>query len=122
MPDTTAERRSALRRPQVLTTEVVALPRGAKLFARTSNVRRSGCYVDTLNPLPNGSKVRLRITHHDEVFEGVGRIVYVSPAWAWTLRLKPSPRRSRPSCSDGSRLPKNTLHVAQKEAGADRAI
>jgi hypothetical protein len=34
--------------------EVVELPRGARLHARTSDISRSGCYIDTLNPIPQG--------------------------------------------------------------------
>jgi hypothetical protein len=79
MPDVTVERRSAPRYPMVLAAEVVELPRGAKLNARTSDISQTGCYIDTLNPTPKDSKVRLRFTHHDEVFEAVGRVVYVSP-------------------------------------------
>ena len=52
---------------------------GAKLSARTADISRTGCYIDTLNPVSQGSPVRLRITHRDEVFEAIGRIVYVSP-------------------------------------------
>lgn len=78
MPDVTVERRSAPRRPLVLAAEVVELPRGAQLSARTSDVSRTGCYVDTLNPIPCGSRVRIRITHEEENFEAIGRIVYVS--------------------------------------------
>jgi Ribonuclease G/E len=78
MPDVTVEWRSAPRYPLVLAAEVVELPRGAKLGARTSDISRTGCYIDTLNPIPKGSQIRLRITHHEEVFEAVGRIVYVS--------------------------------------------
>jgi Ribonuclease G/E len=79
MPDVTVERRSAPRYPLVLAAEVVELPRGAKLAARTSDISRTGCYIDTLNPVAKGSQVRLRITHHDQVFEAIGRVVYVSP-------------------------------------------
>ncbi|MGB7727280.1 MAG: PilZ domain-containing protein [Candidatus Acidiferrum sp.] len=78
MPDVTVERRSAPRHPLVLAAEVVELPRGAKLVARTSDISRTGCYIDTLNPIPQGSQVRVRITHHAEIFEAIGRIVYVS--------------------------------------------
>ncbi len=78
MPDVTVERRSAPRHPLVLAAEVVELPRGAKLAARTSDISRTGCYIDTLNPIPQGSQVRVRITHHQEIFEAVGRVVYVS--------------------------------------------
>ena len=78
MPDVTVERRSAPRYPLVLAAEVVELPRGAKLSARTADISRTGCYIDTLNPVPQGSQVRLRFTHHNEVFEAVGKVVYVS--------------------------------------------
>ena len=78
MPDVTVERRGAPRYQLVLAAEVVELPRGAKLSSRTADVSRSGCYIDTLNPVPQGSRVRLRITHHDEIFESIGRVVYVS--------------------------------------------
>jgi hypothetical protein len=80
MPDVTAERRSAPRYPLVLAAVVVELPRGAKLAARAADISHTGCYIDTLNPIPRGSQVRLRLTHHDEVFEAIGRVVYVSPS------------------------------------------
>ncbi len=79
MPEVTVERRSAPRYPLVLAAEVVELPRGAKLAGRTSDISRSGCYIDTLNAIPKGSQVRVRLIHHDEVFQALGRVVYVSP-------------------------------------------
>jgi len=78
MPDVTVERRGAPRYAMVLSAEVVELPRGAKLSARTSDISLSGCYIDTLNPIPQGSTVRVRVTHHEEVFEATGQVVYVS--------------------------------------------
>lgn len=76
MPEVTVERRSAPRYPMVLAAQVLELPRGAKLSARTSDISRTGCYIDTLNPSPVGTRVRLRITHHEEIFEAVGSVVY----------------------------------------------
>ncbi|HEY2118768.1 MAG TPA: PilZ domain-containing protein [Candidatus Acidoferrum sp.] len=58
---------------------MVELPRGARLSARTSDFCSTGCYVDTLNPVRAGAKIRLRCTHHDEQFEAIGVVVYVSP-------------------------------------------
>jgi PilZ domain len=78
MPDVTVERRSAPRHAMVLAAEVVELPRGAKLNARTADISRTGCYIDTLNPVPQGSEVRVRLTHDAETFVAVGRVVYVS--------------------------------------------
>jgi hypothetical protein len=78
MPDVTVERRNSPRYAMVLAAEVVELPRGARMLARTSDISRSGCYVDTLNPVPQGSRVRIRFTHHQEEFEAIGSVVYVS--------------------------------------------
>lgn len=78
MPDVTVERRSAPRQALVLAAEVVELPRGARLIARTSDVSQTGCYIDTLNPVPQGSQIRVRLTHNNEVFEAIAKVVYVS--------------------------------------------
>ena len=78
MPDVTVERRSAPRYPLVLAADVVELPRGAKMCARTADISRTGCYIDTLNPIPQGCLVLVRITHHQEIFEATARVVYVS--------------------------------------------
>lgn len=78
MPEVTVERRSAPRYAMVLAAEVVELPRGAKLSARTADISRTGCYIDTLNPVPPSSRVLVRITHHEETFESEAHVVYVS--------------------------------------------
>ena len=78
MSDVTVERRSAPRHAMVLAAEVIELPRGAKLNARTADISLTGCYIDTLNPVPQGSEVRLRLTHGTETFVALGRVVYVS--------------------------------------------
>jgi hypothetical protein len=78
MPDVTVERRSALRHAMILAAEVLELPRGSKLNARTADISRTGCYIDTLNPIPQGSEVRLRLTRGTETFVASGRVVYVS--------------------------------------------
>ena len=79
MANVAVERRAAPRIAMVLSAEVVELPQRARLAARTADISASGCYVDTLNPLPKDSQVRIRLAHHDEIFEALGRIVYVSP-------------------------------------------
>ena len=57
-------------------TEVESEPR---LSARTSDVSRTGCYVDTLNPIPQGKLVRVVLNGGEESFESRGRVMYVSP-------------------------------------------
>jgi PilZ domain len=69
MPDVTVER-SAPRHAMVLAAEVVELPSGAKLTARTADISRTGCHIDTLNPIPQGSEVRVRLARLDRWFSG----------------------------------------------------
>lgn len=45
----------------------------------TSDLSLFGCHVDTLKPLPPGTKVRIKITHRSESFEALGRVVFVRP-------------------------------------------
>lgn len=79
MPDLPVERRAAKRQPMVLAAQVLELPHGTKLTAQTSDISRTGCYIDTLHPNPVGSKVLLRITHFDELLEAAGPVIYISP-------------------------------------------
>jgi len=51
----------------------------ARLSARTSDVSRTGCYVDTLNPIPQGKLVRVVLNSGEESFKSRGRVIYVSP-------------------------------------------
>ena len=54
--DVLVDRRSAPRVPMVLGAEIVELPRGARLNARSADISRTGVYIDTLNPIPSGSR------------------------------------------------------------------
>jgi len=78
MPDA-KDRRAAERFPLVLVAEIVAIAGGVLLHARTSDVSRTGCYVDTLNPVPSGTQVRIRLTRAREVFTTTAKVVYASP-------------------------------------------
>ena len=62
----------------MLSAVVTELPSGARLNARTADISRSGCYIDTLNPVPQGSRVRIKLQHNEEMFECLGVVVYVS--------------------------------------------
>ena len=72
MANVAVERRAAPRIAMVLSAEVVELPQRAKLAARTADSEYGPS-------VPKDSQVRIRLTHHDEIFEALGRIVYVSP-------------------------------------------
>jgi hypothetical protein len=79
MSDASTDRRSAPRYPLILSAEVTDKVSGAKLTARTADVSQTGCYIDTLNPIPAGSQVHVRLQHEEEIFESHGRVVYISP-------------------------------------------
>jgi hypothetical protein len=59
MADATAKRRRATRYRLVLAADVVEVSSGARLNTRTSDISSTHCYLDTLNPVPKGSQVRL---------------------------------------------------------------
>jgi PilZ domain len=87
MPDVMADRRDAPRFPLILIAETKEVATGAKMMARTSDVSRTGCYLDTLNPIPKGSMIQLRLTRGEEVFQTQAKVVYVSPGRGMGVRF-----------------------------------
>jgi PilZ domain len=84
------DRRDAQRLPLILAVEVTEVDSGARLSARTSDVSRTGCYVDTLNPSPSGTVVRVKFNHDGEQLDLLARIVYVSPRLGMGVRFDES--------------------------------
>lgn len=70
------KRRAVRRCPLVASAEVSESVSGTRLSARTSEIGLGGCYVDTLNPLPEGMLVQLRILRDNGVFETKAKVVY----------------------------------------------
>lgn len=87
MPNAIADRRDAPRYPLILVAEVIEIATGGKLLARTSDVSRTGCYVDTLNPAPKGTQIQLRLIRGKESFETQAKVVYVSPGLGMGIRF-----------------------------------
>jgi hypothetical protein len=88
------------RYPFIADAELLEESSGARMSSRTSDLSLNGCYVDTINPLPDGTLVHLRIfteTHafeapatvvHSQAFLGMGmRFRDVRPESAQVLRL-----------------------------------
>jgi hypothetical protein len=61
-----AERRTEPRTPLIAEADVADIASGVKLSARVSDLSLSGCYLDALTPLPEGSDVHLRIDFNNE--------------------------------------------------------
>ena len=79
MADSFKERRAAPRYPLILIAEVTDRLSSAKFTARTSDVSRTGCYLDMLNPLPRGTQIHVHMQSEKEKFERSGTVIYVSP-------------------------------------------
>ena len=69
------ERRSP-RFPFIASAQVVETRTEARLQARTSDISREGCYLDMLNPLPTGTRLRVNVTHGNQQIEAIGRVVH----------------------------------------------
>lgn len=75
-PMRTANRRSVRRCAFVASVEVTELRSGALLSARISELGVGGCYVDALNPFPEGALVGLRILRDSGVFKAKAKVIY----------------------------------------------
>jgi hypothetical protein len=84
-PLRTAKRRSVLRCPLVASAEVTELRSGAVLSTRISELGVGGCYVDALNPFPEGTQVALRILRDQGVFETMAQVVYCDSSFGMGL-------------------------------------
>jgi hypothetical protein len=69
------ERRSP-RFPFIASAQVVETRTDARLQARTSDISREGIYLDMLNPLPTGTRLKINVTHHDKQLDAVGLVVH----------------------------------------------
>jgi PilZ domain len=56
--------------------EVMETPAGTWLKARLSDLSLRGCYVDTLHPLPIGTRIRLRIVRDNIILEALATVIY----------------------------------------------
>jgi hypothetical protein len=83
--DFPTKRRSVRRCAFVASAEVTELSSGARLSARTSELGLGGCYIDALNPFPQGALVQLRIVRDQGVFETQAKVVYCDPRFGMGL-------------------------------------
>jgi hypothetical protein len=74
-----ADRRVNPRYPLILVAAVTEVASGMKLNARTSDVSRTGCYIDSLNPMPAGTPICVKLIQGGEEVEVRGTVMYVSP-------------------------------------------
>jgi hypothetical protein len=61
------------------TVELLEAQHETRVNARTGDLSFHGCYVDTMNPFPAGSKVRVTITHLGTTFTATGTVAHSRP-------------------------------------------
>lgn len=76
----TRKERAVRRCPFVASAEVTDTNSDTRLSARISELGIGGCYVDALNPFPEGTSVTIRILRDQGAFETKGEVVYCHPA------------------------------------------
>jgi hypothetical protein len=74
-----SERRRAPRYPFIADAEVTEIATDTKLNAKTSDLSIGGCFLDMLNPSPEGTEIRVKISHASTTFTARGRVVFVFP-------------------------------------------
>jgi len=80
MSETIVDRRVSPRRPLILVAVVEHVDRSSTaLRGRTSDVSRGGCFIDALNPMSVGTKVRIKLQSGNQVFETTGSVASVDP-------------------------------------------
>jgi hypothetical protein len=64
------------RYPFIASAELLEDNSGARMSSRISDLSLKGCYVDTVNPLPDGTLVHLRIFTETHAFEAPATVVH----------------------------------------------
>jgi PilZ domain-containing protein len=71
-----AERRGTERHMFTAGADIRELSSGARFSTRTTDLGPGGCFVDTANPFPVGSKLQLNLHKGKSNFETAGTVVY----------------------------------------------
>jgi len=79
------KQRAVRRCPLVASAEVTDVASGTRLSARTSELGVGGCYIETLNPFPEGTAVDVRIVRDQGVFEAKAKVVYTHTSFGMGL-------------------------------------
>jgi PilZ domain-containing protein len=74
-----SQRRRSSRYPFIAAAELTEPISGARLKASTSDLGFNGCFLDTINPLPQGTIINIQITYQGEVFAAGGVVAHWRP-------------------------------------------
>jgi PilZ domain len=68
--------RRSPRIPFIAAAEIIEVDTEVRLTARTGDLSQGGCYLDMVNPLPQGTAVKVAIAHGDRTFGATAKVVY----------------------------------------------
>ena len=88
-----AERRQYTRYPFTAALEAFEPASQTRIQGRTADLSRGGCYVDTMNPFPAQTRVKMRITKDQRSFQGQATVVYSVAGMGMGLRFEPTEPR-----------------------------
>jgi hypothetical protein len=74
-----SERRRSPRYQFVADTEIIEIASNTRLGGRSSDLSMGGCFLDMLNPSPEGTEIRVTVHHASASFTALGRVVFVFP-------------------------------------------
>jgi hypothetical protein len=74
-----SERHRAPRHSFVVGIDVTDLQSEKHLAAHIKDLNLLGCYVESMTPFPEGTKIRLNISHAGMNFSAIGKVAYSRP-------------------------------------------
>jgi PilZ domain len=82
-----SERRGASRYPFSASAELTESSSAAPTKVHTSNLGSNGCFLDTNNPLPEGTIVSIQITYQGQVFAARAVVAHSDPNTGMGLKF-----------------------------------
>jgi PilZ domain len=92
MADVMAERRNSPRFALSLVADVREPFSPTEMIGRLSDISRTGCYIDTREPLAPGMHVKIRLRMEDELFETLAKVIHVNPRRGMGLHWGSNPQ------------------------------
>ncbi len=74
-----AERRKSTRYPFVARAEIIDEKENVRTSSKVSDLSLHGCYVEMLNPFPEGASVVIEIYTETEFLEAHGTVAHLEP-------------------------------------------
>lgn len=85
------ERRLAPRYPFIAMAEIIDEKENARKSSQVRDLSLQGCYVEMVNPFPEGTNVTIEIYTETEFLETRGRVAYFEPKQGMGLTFSEMP-------------------------------